>query len=77
MATEKDLLHLVPGQRVVVSKCGAREHSGEDACVCALIGTQQTMGEKIESVFAGTSSWQLVGIEKRVRLTEITFLRSE
>lgn len=76
MATADDLLHLVPGRKVIISACEAREHDGNHGCVCDLKGTTQTMGKQYESVFVGTPSWQLEGVDKRVRLSEVTFLKS-
>lgn len=75
MATTEDLLQLVPGTKVIISGCEAREHSDNPGCVCALKGSIQTMGERYDSVFVGTPSWHLVGADRRVRLAEVTFIK--
>lgn len=76
MAKLEDLLYLVPGLKVVVSGCDGREHNNDaEGCVCALKGTTQTMGAPYEAVFAGSPTWYLEGTKKRVRLSEVTFVR--
>jgi hypothetical protein len=77
MATEKDLLDLVPGARVVVSGCEASEHGDNVGCLCALKGSIQTMGRPHQSIFVGTSTWNLEGVAKRACLSEVTFLKRE
>lgn len=75
MATTEDLLQLVPGAKVIISGCEAREHNCDNGCVCDIKGTVQTMGNRLETHFVGTPSWFLAGTDKRVRLAEVTFIK--
>lgn len=71
-----DLLDLLSGVKVVVSSCEASEHGDNPGCICALKGVVVTVGDMHKSVFAGTPTWNLKGVNKRVRLSEITLLKN-
>lgn len=75
MATTEDLLQFVPGAKVIISGCEAREHNCDNGCVCDIKGTVQTMGDCLETYFVGTPTWFLEGTDKHVRLAEVTFIK--
>ena len=73
--TEKELLPLLTGRKVIISECQGNDHTEESrGCLCRLKGTTQTVGRFYDSIFVGTPSWWLEGHNKTVRLSEITLL---
>lgn len=73
--TEKELLPLLTGRRVIITECQGNDHrDASHGCLCRLKGTTQIVGQLYETIFVGTASWWLEGHKKTVRLKEITLL---
>lgn len=76
MITDKDMLHMLKGQSVIITDCEAREHGINEGCLCNLKGTVQIVDELYKTPFVGTPSWHLKGSDKRARLSEMTLIKA-
>lgn len=74
MATTADLLDLIPGAKIVVSSCEAREHGDNSGCLCAYKGRFMIAGKRYQTSLAGTPSWYIAETDKTFRLSEVTFI---
>ena len=65
------------GRNVRVVKCEAREHGDNPGCVCDLIGKMVTIKKRYETLFVGTPTYHIKGMNKRVRRSEVVLPRKK